>query len=172
MYRWGIRSCMFSSSCFNFRFNLKYIQLNSTFRIIKAYQKSSDFVSQRSLSSSEQLYVYYFHILHFWGFVYYPKAWSNSKNNRNQHAFHLPFFIQAFCIKTCFSNKPVLLFNLPCVLLGSWNFNFLFFTGYEKKGVLVLVLIHAIAFLKSFVVLKLCIWTFSAADQSSRKATV
>lgn len=133
MYRWGIRSCMLSSSCFNFRFNLKYIQLNSTFRIIKAYQKSSDFVSQRSLSSSEQLYVYYFHILHFWGFIYYPRAWSNSKNNRNQHAFHLPFFIQAFCIKTCFSNKPVLLFNLPCVLLGSWNFNFFIFYWLWKE---------------------------------------
>lgn len=135
MFRWRIWSCMFSSSCFYFRFNLKYIQLNSVFRIIKAYQKSSDFVSQRSLSSSEQLYVYYFHILHFWGFVYYLRAWSNSKNNRNRHAFHLPFFhyYRHAILRPVLETSQFYFLTSHVFLLGCWGFNFIFSNVYEKK---------------------------------------
>lgn len=155
MFRWRIWSCIFSSSCFYFRFNLKYIQLNSVLRIIKAYQKSSDFVSQRSLSSSEQLYVYYFHILHFWGFVYYPRAWSNSENNRNQRAFHFTLFHCCKCaiLRPAFETRHF--YFLTSYIFYQVAEVLIFLKWLWKERILVMISIHATGFLEGFVIIKL-----------------
>lgn len=48
--------------------------------------------------------------------------------------FICPFpLLQPYYLKACFRNKPVVLYNLSCVLLGCWGLNLVSFKYYEKK---------------------------------------
>lgn len=146
MFRWGIWSCMFSSSCFYFRFNL------NTFSLIPRWESSKPTKNPQILFHRDHYQVLSNCMFITFIFCISGVSYTTQGHGLTQRITGISMLfiypcslLQAFYIKTCFSNKPVLLFNLPCVLWGCWVFNFLFFNGYEKKGSLILIPIHAIA---------------------------